>query len=394
MPARHARARRARGLLGARIIDLHGANATESRSGALPERASSISRRTDRRGESVTPNCRVAFARETSDSRRLRDDGRCPVLDLRAGSDCDLAVLSACETKREPRFGARVFSLCRAFPGAFPAHAGLAGRSQRVDRRSDRNFSPASLLAARGSSRLPALSARRNSFADPRWAEPYYCAPFVLPCVREVRFVRHMTEARGRRPLRGFITRRPGRRTPRSARRRRTINGRHRCALRPWFGITRGTAVNAAEVLLLTTSSGRTRHPELTRPHLPFMASRPLVPTPRSSSRRSASTETNTVSAGLTTSASSRARLRCGTCGRNQSDLQLLRLQIEPRYPSLLRPQTVNRRLICSRVETGLPSALYLTRASWLDPTTPRSTPLAPNDDFDPVEHSGGSRVW
>lgn len=134
----------------------------------------------------------LALTRPKGGETRSEDDGLLQLYEIyELPLDCDLAVLSACETQRGPRVaGEGVFALSRGFlaAGARRAIASLWA----VD-----DASTAALIgecfalvaAAERAGRTPNFAAalrdaQRRVRAQARWADPFYWAPFVLAGVR------------------------------------------------------------------------------------------------------------------------------------------------------------------------------------------------------------------
>ena len=116
------------------------------------------------------------------------DDGVLELFEIhRLALDCDLAMLSACETAKGPRVaGEGSFALSRAFlaAGSRRVVASLwkvddraaplvVGRLFAAVAAADRGSRPCDYA---GALRQAKLAVRR----DPRWSDPFYWAPFVL----------------------------------------------------------------------------------------------------------------------------------------------------------------------------------------------------------------------
>lgn len=116
------------------------------------------------------------------------DDGVLESFEIhRLRLDCRLAVLSACETAKGPRVaGEGAFALSRAFlaAGSRGVVASLWAVADRPTARAmGALFESLAAADARGSAADPARAlrdAKRAVRRDPRWADPFYWAPFVF----------------------------------------------------------------------------------------------------------------------------------------------------------------------------------------------------------------------
>jgi hypothetical protein len=130
----------------------------------------------------------LALAPSTGSETRSENDGLLQLYEIyQLPLDCDLAVLSACETQRGPRVaGEGVFALSRGFlaAGARRVIASLwAVDDASTAELMGRCF--ASIAAAERAGRAPEFAmalrdARRHVRAQPQWQDPFYWSPFVL----------------------------------------------------------------------------------------------------------------------------------------------------------------------------------------------------------------------